>query len=133
MPEPQKLPRKYLSQLQQAQEDLRLLAHQARAAYTQLGSPRCAMDNLRMLLREIESSSYRIALELTELKVVEDCSGCPCAPSKLPAQVHLLVLADELERQAHLARQRAGENTGEEPVHGRQGREPPRLVRPRES
>jgi hypothetical protein len=130
VPEAQKLPRKYLSQLQQAQEELRLLASQARTAYAHLTSPRGPTDGLRMLLREIESSSYRIALELSELKVVEDCSGCPCAPPRISAQVHLLVLADELERQAHLARQRAGGNLSNDPVHARCGREPPRLHQP---
>jgi hypothetical protein len=64
-------------------------------------------ETLEAALRDIESSAYRIALELAEMKVVDDCNGCPCAPSSLPSQVHLLVLADELERQALLARRRA--------------------------
>lgn len=111
MSEPQRLPRKFLAQIRQAQDDLRLLAHQAGTVCEQLRSPRPAIDTVRTLLREMEGNAYRIALELAELKVVEDCGGCPCAPPRISAQVHLLVLADELERQADLARQRAGEAT----------------------
>lgn len=109
MSEPQRLPRKFLAQIRQAQDDLRLLAHQAGVVCEQLRSPRPAIDTVRTLLREIEGNAYRIALELAELKVVEDCGGCPCAPTRISAQVHLLLLADELERQADLARQQAGE------------------------
>lgn len=111
MSEPQRLPRKFLAQIRQAQDGLRLLAHQAGVVCEQLRSPRPAIDTVRTLLREMEGNAYRIALELAELKVVEDCGGCPCAPPRISAQVHLLLLADELERQAELARQRAGEAT----------------------
>jgi len=114
MPEPQRLPRKFLAQLRQAQDDLRLLAQQAKAICEQLRSPRCATDTLRTMLREMESNAYRIALELSELKVAEDCNGCPCAPPSITAQAHLLVLAEELERQASLARRRAGTANQEE-------------------
>ncbi|MFN8495678.1 MAG: hypothetical protein U0350_49255 [Caldilineaceae bacterium] len=109
MSEPQRLPRKFLAQIRQAQDDLRLLAHQAGLVCEQLRNPRPAIDAARTLLREMEGNAYRIALELAELKVVEDCGGCPCAPPRISAQVHLLLLADELERQADLARQQAGE------------------------
>ncbi len=107
MPEAQRLPRKFLSQLQQSQEDLRLLGQQIRSIVDRLRATKSGPETLEAALRDIESSAYRIALELAEMKVVDDCNGCPCAPSSLPSQVHLLVLADELERQALLARRRA--------------------------
>jgi hypothetical protein len=107
MPEAQRLPRKFLSQLQQSQEDLRQLGQQIRSTISRLKTSRYVPETLEAALRDIESSAYRIALELAEMKVVDDCNGCPCAPSSLPSQVHLLVLADELERQALLARRRA--------------------------
>ncbi len=107
MPKPQRLPRKFLSQLQQSQEDLRLLGQQIRSTISRLKTSRYGPETLEAALRDIESSAYRIALELAEMKVVDDCNGCPCAPSSLLSQVHLLVLADELERQALLARRRA--------------------------
>lgn len=105
MPNAQKLPRKHLTQVHQAQDDLRLMAQQARRALEQLESPNLSFDALLLTLREIESSAYRIALGLAELRFTDDCTGCPCAPSSTPSMVYLMVLADELERQAHLARQ----------------------------
>ena len=109
MPEPQRLPRKYLSQLLQVQEELRLLGQKAQLAHDRLSSSYHHCDSIEASIRDIESMAYRLALELAELKTADDCTGCPLAPSSVPAQVHLLVLADELERQALLARRRAQE------------------------
>ena len=125
MSEAQRLPRKFMAQIREAQDDLRLLAQQAQAICEQLRAPRCSVDTVRNLLREMESKAYRIALALAELKMVDDCRGCPCAPPSISAQVHLLVLADELERQAELARQRAGEATGAIRMHIQPVREQP--------
>lgn len=107
MPDPQRLPRKHLSQIQQARDELRLLGKQSRSVLEQLEKPNVSVEALLSTLREIESNAYRIALGLTELRFTDDCTGCPCAPSSVPAQIHLMVLADELERQANLARQMA--------------------------
>lgn len=112
MPEAQKLPRKFMAQIRDAQDDLRCLAQQAQNLCEHLRTQRCSGETARTVLREMESKAYRIALALAELKMADDCTGCPCAPPKIMAQVHLLVLANELERQAELARQRAGEATG---------------------
>ena len=106
----QPLPRKYLSQLQEIQSDLRILAHRARLIIEHLESPQRSTNRAHSLLQEIETDAYRIALEISEIKVADHCGSCPSAPPSTPAQVHLLVLADELDRQATLARQRAKES-----------------------
>lgn len=111
MPDAQRLPRKYLSIIQDAQEALQLLAQQSRQASEMLDKPQLLREAMLTTLREIESSAYRIALALTELRVTDDCTGCPNAPASTPAQIHLMVLADELERQANLARQMASPPT----------------------
>lgn len=113
MPDPQRLPRKYLSNIQQARDDLRFLAKQSRSVLEQLELQETSVEALLSTLREIESSAYRIALGLTELRVTDDCTGCPNAPASTPARIHLMVLADELERQANLARQMASPTTVE--------------------
>ena len=107
MATPQRLPRKFLSYLRDARDNLRLLGQQIRFLIDRIESTDCTCETLQVNLREVESSVYRIALELAELKVTDDCSGCPVAPPSIPAQAHLLVLADELERQALLARHQA--------------------------
>jgi len=114
MPYAQKLPRKYLSLTQEAQEDLRTIGQKARRILERLEEPRVDAEAINSALREIESNAYRIALSLTELRFTDDCTGCPCAPSSTTAHVHLLVLAGELERQAMLARQMANPGTGRE-------------------
>ena len=105
----QPLPRKFLSQLRQAQEELQTLARRARTTLEQLQSARRPPDEIEANLRDMESSAYRIALELTDLKLADDCRNCPSAPASTPARLHLLVLANELEQQAQLARMHACE------------------------
>lgn len=110
MPLAQPLPRKYLSQLQEIQSELRILAHRARRVIEQLEAPQRSPSRVQSLLQEIETGAYRVALEISEIKVADHCGSCPCAPASTQAQIHLLVLADELDRQAMFARQRAKES-----------------------
>ena len=93
MPHAQRLPRKYLSQLHQAQDDLRLLAKRTRLILEQLERRQCPPDRLQTYLVETESSAYRIALELTELKVTDSCDGCPAAPATTAERIHLKAIA----------------------------------------
>jgi len=58
----------------------------------------------RIILRDIEAEAYRLALELSTLEVTGSCDGCPSAPPTTEANVMLLVIAGELERQASIAR-----------------------------
>ncbi|MEM7130381.1 MAG: hypothetical protein AAF702_28915 [Chloroflexota bacterium] len=113
MPNAQRLPKKHLTTIQQGQDELRLLAQKSRQTLEVIEGNDMYLEIAESLLREIESSAYRIALSLTELRFTDDCTGCPCAPSSTPAQIHLMVLADELERQANLARQMASPATVE--------------------
>lgn len=98
------LPRKYLSILLTTQEELQTLARRARAALDALeGDQRCSLLT-RMVLRDVETEAYRLALELAGLEVSGTCDGCPSAPPATESQALLLVLANELERQAAVAR-----------------------------
>lgn len=115
MPIAQPLPRKYLSQLQEIQSELRILAHRARMVIEHLDTAQRSPVRLQTLLQEIETGAYRVALEISEIKVADHCGACPSAPPSTQAQIHLLVLADELDRQATLARQRARQSVSEIP------------------
>lgn len=98
------LPRKYLSILLTTQEELQTLARRARAALDALeGDKRCSLLT-RMVLRDVEAEAYRLALDLAGLEVSGTCDGCPSAPPATESQALLLVLANELERQAAAAR-----------------------------
>ncbi len=107
MPQAQPLPRKYLSRLEQARDELRRMALQARAALEEIEAQRRPFQQARSSLRDIEALAYRLALNLSELEVAGACDGCPSAPPTTQAQAQLLVLADVLERQAALAREHA--------------------------
>ena len=108
MPAAKSLPRKYLTTLEDAQEQLRLLAQKARLALSELESSRPPYRQLPVVLRDIEAGAYKVALELSEIKIATDCDECPSAPAITSAQIHLYVLAEELDRQAEIARERAG-------------------------
>ncbi len=94
MPDAQRLPRKYLSNIQHAQEDLQLVAQQVRRVSEMLDNPKFSKEAIYTVLREIESSAYRIALSLTELRVTDDCTGCPSVAPRSPAQIHLMETPD---------------------------------------
>ena len=103
MPSARVLPKKYLGTLEQTQEELRLIAQKCKRAIIEIEAKQ-ASHHLHSLLREVESTSYRLAFELSQLQIAGSCDGCPSAPPTTIAQAHLLVLADELERHAELAR-----------------------------
>jgi len=108
MPTARPLPRKFLTCLEEMQDQLRLIAQRARLALTEMETSTGPYRQVPVLLRDIEAGAYRIAFEMSALDIAESCDECPAAPPQMSAQVHLVLLADELERQAALARQRAG-------------------------
>ena len=104
MPVPVSLPRKYLSVLVTTREELQVLARRARTALEEVESEDEPYQLARIILRDIEAEAYRLALELSTLEVTGSCDGCPSAPPTTEANVMLLVIAGELERQANIAR-----------------------------
>jgi len=114
MPAPQVLPRKYMGMVEETQAELRSIAQKSRQICLALEAKRPG-ESIRVALQEIETTAYRLAFQLSELRFSSTCDGCPNAPSTTMAQAHLLMLAEELERQADLAR-RSASLTDEEKV-----------------
>lgn len=113
MPIARAMPRKYLTVLDEAQEQLRLLGQRAQLALQEVETGRSPYRQLPVLLRDIETSAYKVAFELSQIEVAGDCDECPAAPAMTSAQIHLYVLADELDRQAMLAREKANSISGQ--------------------
>jgi hypothetical protein len=108
MPTARVLPKKFLGALLEMQEELRLVAMKCKQATLEIEARLPPQhQSVRALLQEVESTAYRLAYELSQLRIAGTCDECPSAPPTTMAQAHLLVLADELERQAELARRRA--------------------------
>lgn len=108
MPAPRALPRKYLSLLEETQEQLRLMAQRARLALTELERNCPPYRQTPIVLRDIETDAYKAALALSEIQVAGTCDECPAAPSVTSTQIYLYTLADELEQHAQVVRSRAG-------------------------
>lgn len=108
MPTARPLPKKFMTCLEEAQDQLRFIAQRARLALSEMETHPGPYRQVHVLLRDIEAGAYRVAFELSELEIADTCDECPAAPPQTAAQVHLVLLADELERHAALARQRAG-------------------------
>ncbi|MBP8109514.1 MAG: hypothetical protein KAZ26_21425 [Caldilineaceae bacterium] len=107
MASPNPIPRKYMNYLESVQDDLQRMAQKAKRALTDLRFDPIGRTASVHLLLEIEATAYRLALELSDIRIADDCDGCPAAPPTTIAQSYLLVMADELERQAVLARHQA--------------------------
>ena len=114
MPIAHPLPRKYMGMLDEIQKELRCMALRARTALSEVEAEEMPYELTRIILRDIESISYRIALDLSQLELSGSCDGCPSAPPTTRAQALLYVIADELERQALLARNHAEEGESRE-------------------
>ena len=107
MASPNPIPRKYMTYLESVQNDLEVMAKKARQTLTDLRFEHGNRTTSIHQLLEIEATAYRLALELSDIRIADDCDGCPAAPPTTIAQSYLLVMADELERQAALARRQA--------------------------
>lgn len=110
MPKASPIPRKFMSQLEDAQGDLRKIACQSRNLLDDIESTRIPVPLARSVLREIEATAYRIALDLSEVDIATSCDTCPDAPAKTKYQAHLFALSCTLQRQANLARRCAEES-----------------------
>lgn len=107
MPTARALPKKYMSSLVETQESLRLLGQRTHRFLAEVEAHKQTPQRLQTFLQEIEATVYRLAYVLSEMKVAENCDECPLAPSTSVAKVHLLLLANDLEEKASLARMHA--------------------------
>lgn len=112
MPKASPIPRKYITTIEEAQDDLRFIAHQARTVIEGIKANKLTSQQIHSLLQEIETKAYKVALELAAIEIADNCDMCPAAPPTTRAQAHLLVLANLLVREAGLARQAATEDVG---------------------
>jgi hypothetical protein len=107
MPAATPLPRKHKASLQESEDSLMYIAHRSMLALEELSASPKSLPKVELTLREIQAEAYRLALTLSRLSVAGGCDECPSAPPMTTLQAHVLVLADELERQADLIRQQA--------------------------
>lgn len=89
-------PRKYISTIQTTQDELRFIAKQARLALEELESGKCPLYRTENRLRDIETKSYKVAYELSEIDIADDCTSCPLAPPVTKYQVSLAFIAKQL-------------------------------------
>jgi len=101
------LPKKFLANIEQTQEELRIIAQKSKVALAEVEARRVPFAQTKAILQEIEATAYRLAYELATLRIAQDCNGCPLAPPATDAQAYLIVLAEQLEQQAEFARSRA--------------------------
>lgn len=111
MPKANPLPRKYIATIDEAQYDLQEIAKLARKMLNLITQSLRQDRQIDVILRDIEARAYKLAYELSEIEISNDCSSCPVAPPITKPMAHLLVLADELEMQAALARECAISST----------------------
>lgn len=110
MPKASPIPKKFMSQLEDAQGDLRKIACHSRNLLEDIESSKVPVQIARSILRDIEAMAYRIALDLSEVDVATSCDTCPSAPAKTKYQAHLFALSCTLQQQANLARRCAEES-----------------------
>ena len=106
MPSARPMPRKFLSVLEDARDVLRQIALQSRNALDGVENHNGTRQYTQNILRDIEASAYRVALDLSAIEVAGGCDSCPAAPPVTEVEAHLLVLAGQLEEHAEHARNR---------------------------
>ena len=89
MPKANPLPRKYLSIIRDIQEELRLIALKSRQALYEVEAGRTPYRLTRTTLQEIEVATYRLALELNDIRV-------ECTRGRAAEDVETVELRDRL-------------------------------------
>lgn len=117
MSKAQPMPRKYKSNIDEAQDNLRYIAKKAQLALEMLQAERHTTEQVYATLQEIKALAYEGALNLAEIEVAADCTTCPAAPPTTRYQNQLWVLADTLEQLALETRQSLGSRG--KPPHSR--------------
>ena len=87
MPVARPLPKKFLANIEQTQEELRVIAQKSKVALAEVEAKRTPFAQTRAILQEIEAMAYRLAYELASLRFAQDCNGCALAPPATDAQV----------------------------------------------
>jgi hypothetical protein len=111
MPKPNPIPRKYKSDIDDAQDNLFDIARIVRKELNTLEAGRSSVSNLCNSLWKIVAQANETAYLLAQIDVTTDCTGCPLAPSTTRHQAFLLMLADTLEQLAAEMRQGARAST----------------------
>lgn len=96
-----RMPRKYRTVLDETGHTLRAVGHQAhqvRQAINQLDQRSESIRLVGTLIRDIETTILRVALDLSQIKFSDTCDGCPAAPAVTTQQVAMLTTIGELER-----------------------------------
>ncbi|MBI3960615.1 MAG: hypothetical protein HY328_17535 [Chloroflexi bacterium] len=107
MPSAQKLPRKYLTALDDAVSDLKLMGQRLGRLVEELERERLPADRLLASLHNLQAQSYAAALHLNEMEVAGGCDICPSAPAQTTAQIQLAIIGQELQRLAQTAQMSA--------------------------
>ena len=107
MPQPAKMPRKFLALITEAQESLQKIGAQSSRLQDELRKEAYTLPQVKNALHEIQIASYQAALNLSRIDVAADCTTCPASPPMTSARAYLLVLANFLAREATRARQHA--------------------------
>lgn len=100
MPTARPLPKKYLSTLNLAQEELNTIAKKSKTALLEVEARCSSLTITRTILQEIEALAYKIALELAQMQLARECDSCPSAPPTTKLQAHMFVIAGQLQRHA---------------------------------
>jgi len=96
MPVAQPLPKKHLATIRDAQSELKGLAQRLGHLLERLdASPRSWPETMQTL-QALQSNCYAVALRLSEVEVANGCDGCPCAPARTQAEIHLALLSQKL-------------------------------------
>jgi hypothetical protein len=107
VPSAQKLPRKYLTAIEDAVSDLKLMGQRLGRLVEELERERLPSDRLLASLRSLQAQSYAAALHLNEMEVAGGCDICPSAPAQTTAQIQLAIIGQELQRLAQTAQMSA--------------------------
>lgn len=108
MPPARPAPRKYVSTVRQSLEDLDEIVDKAKTIRSQLANTPPKIVDVRAALHEIEIVAYRIALELSKMKIADSCADCPAAPAVTESDVRLVMVTERLKQLADFARSTTG-------------------------
>ena len=120
MPSAQKLPRKYLTSIEDTVSDLKLIGQRLGRLVEEMERERLPAYPSASTLHSLQAQSYAAALHLNEMEIAGGCDLCPAAPAQTTAQIQLAILGQELQRLGHTALVSAQNHQSVPMVHFRQ-------------